>query len=51
MWPAFMSQLGEYFEHLAFKGMVPACHANLARKVSEGGSLSKVSSIRFRTNV
>jgi hypothetical protein len=47
MRPAFMPQLGEHFEHLAFKGMVLACHANLAGKVSEGESLSKVSSIRF----
>ena len=33
-------QLGEYFQHLAFEGMVRACHADLTRKVSEVGSVS-----------
>jgi hypothetical protein len=37
---ALMPKLGEHFEHLAFEGMVWTCHANLAGKVSEGGSLS-----------
>jgi len=35
-----MSKLGEHFEHLAFEGMVEACHANLSGKVSEVGSVS-----------
>jgi hypothetical protein len=35
-----MSQLGENFEDLAFEGVVSACHADLARKVLEVGSLS-----------
>jgi len=33
-------QLSEYFEHLAFEGMVRACHANLGGEVSEVGSVS-----------
>jgi hypothetical protein len=35
-----MPELGEDFEHLAFEGMVWACHANLSGEVSEGGSVS-----------
>jgi hypothetical protein len=37
---AFMPQLRENLEHLAFQGMVRAGHANLAREVAEVGSLS-----------
>jgi hypothetical protein len=35
-----MSKLGEYFEHLAFEGMVWACDANSSGEVSEVGSVS-----------
>jgi hypothetical protein len=35
-----MPQLGEYFEHLAFEGMVRAGHADLSGQVSEVGSVS-----------
>jgi hypothetical protein len=35
-----MAQLGENFEHFAFEGVVAPCHADLARKVPEVGSLS-----------
>ena len=44
---ALMPQLGEYFEHLAFKGMVRARHPNLGREVPEVGSVSEVSWIAF----
>ena len=37
---AFMSQLGEDLEHLAFQGMVRAGYPHLAGKVAEVGSLS-----------
>jgi len=37
---SFVPQFGEHFEHLAFEGMVRACHANLSGKVSEVGSVS-----------
>jgi hypothetical protein len=37
---SFVTQLGEDLEHLAFEGMVRACHANLSGKVSEVGSVS-----------
>jgi hypothetical protein len=33
-------QLREHLEHLAFEGMVRACHTNLSGKVSEVGSVS-----------
>ena len=35
-----MAKLGKDLEHLAFKGMVRAYHANLLGKVSDGGSVS-----------
>jgi hypothetical protein len=37
---SFVPQLSEHFEHLAFEGMMPACHANLSGEVSEVGSVS-----------
>jgi hypothetical protein len=37
---AFMPELGEDFEHLAFEGMVRTCYADVRREVSEVGSLS-----------
>jgi len=37
---SFVPQLSKHFEHLAFEGMVRACHANLTGKVSEVGSVS-----------
>jgi hypothetical protein len=37
---AFMPQLGENLEHLAFEGMVPTRHTNLGWEVSEVGSVS-----------
>jgi hypothetical protein len=37
---AFMPQLGENVEHLAFEGVVPTRYANLGWEVSEVGSLS-----------
>jgi len=33
-------QPGEHFQHLAFEGMVRACHADFSREVSEVGSVS-----------
>ena len=37
---AFMPQLGEDIEHLAFEGMVRTRHPHLSREVSEVGSVS-----------
>jgi hypothetical protein len=36
----FVPQLSEYFEHLAFKGMVRAGHSNFSWQVPEVGSVS-----------
>ena len=36
----FVAELGEDFQHLAFEGMVRACHTNLSWEVSEVGSVS-----------
>jgi hypothetical protein len=40
MWSAFMPQLREHIEHLAFEGMVRPSNPNLRWHVSAVGSLS-----------
>ena len=36
---SFVPQLSEHFEHLAFKGVARACHANFSGELSEVGSV------------
>ena len=49
MGPAFVPEFGENVEHFTFKGMVRPRHPNLSWVVSDVGSVSEVSLIRFPT--
>jgi hypothetical protein len=46
---SFVAKHGKDLEHLAFKGVMRADDANPSREVSDGGSVLRVPSTRFRT--